>query len=114
MPDIEDRFARKYKALGLVVVGVNPGGRGGMRGGPSTDDIGGVQRFTENLGVSYPVGVETTSNYQGYNRNFRGANPFPIDIIVDKQGIVRYKRVLKQGEPLISNEALLEEVKKIK
>ena len=33
--------------------------------------------------------------------------------IVDKQGVVRYKRVLKQGEPLISNEALLEEVKKI-
>ena len=33
--------------------------------------------------------------------------------IVDKQGVVRYKRVLKQGEALISNEALLEEVKKI-
>ena len=33
--------------------------------------------------------------------------------IVDKQGIVRYKHVLKPGEALISNEALLEEVKKI-
>ena len=90
MPDIEDRFARKYKGQGLAVVGVNPGGRGGLRGGPSTDDMGGVQRFTENLGVTYPVGVEATSNYPAYNRNFRGANPFPIDIIVDKQGIVRY------------------------
>ena len=33
--------------------------------------------------------------------------------IVDKQGVVRYKRVLKPGEALISNKALLEEVKKI-
>ena len=33
--------------------------------------------------------------------------------IVDKNGVIRYKRVLKQGEPLLSNDALLEEVKKI-
>ncbi len=33
--------------------------------------------------------------------------------IVDKNGVVRYKKVLKQGEPLLSNDALLEEVKKI-
>ena len=34
--------------------------------------------------------------------------------IVDKQGIVRYKKVLKQGEPLIPNEELLAELQKIK
>ena len=33
--------------------------------------------------------------------------------IVDKQGVIRYKRVLKQGEPLISNDELLKEVEKI-
>ena len=33
--------------------------------------------------------------------------------IVDKQGVIRYKRVLKQGEPLIANDDLLEEVKKL-
>ena len=33
--------------------------------------------------------------------------------IVDKNGVVRYKKVLKQGEPLVPNEVLLEEVKKI-
>jgi len=33
--------------------------------------------------------------------------------IVDKQGIVRFKRVLKRGEELIPNEELLERVKKI-
>jgi len=34
--------------------------------------------------------------------------------IVDKQGVIRYKKVLAPKEPLVSNEALLEEVKKIK
>jgi len=33
--------------------------------------------------------------------------------IVDKEGIVRYKKVLVPKEPLLSNEALLEELKKI-
>ena len=33
--------------------------------------------------------------------------------IVDKQGVVRFKRLLKRGEELIPNEELLELVKKI-
>jgi hypothetical protein len=111
LPDIEDRFARKYKSQGLVVVGVNPGGRGGLRGGPSTDDIGGVQRFTENLGVSYPVGVETTSNYPAYNRNFRGANPFPIDIIVDRDGTIVY--IAREYDP-VAMTAMIEKLLKRK
>jgi alkyl hydroperoxide reductase subunit AhpC len=34
--------------------------------------------------------------------------------IIDKQGIVRYKKVLAPKEPLLSNEALLAEVAKIR
>lgn len=34
--------------------------------------------------------------------------------IVDKQGVIRYKKILAPKEPLVSNEALLEEVKKLK
>jgi hypothetical protein len=34
--------------------------------------------------VTYPAGVEPTSNYLAYVRNYRGANPFPVDIIVDR------------------------------
>ena len=34
--------------------------------------------------------------------------------IVDKQGVVRYKKILAPKEPLVSNDALLEEVRKIK
>ena len=33
--------------------------------------------------------------------------------IVDKQGVIRYKKVLAPKEPLLSNEALLAEVAKL-
>lgn len=33
--------------------------------------------------------------------------------IVDKQGVIRYKKVLGRGEPLVPNQQLLEEIKKI-
>ncbi len=33
--------------------------------------------------------------------------------IVDKQGVIRYKRVLGRGEALIQNDSLIEEVKRI-
>ena len=76
MPDIEQRFWRKYRDKGLVVVGLNPGGRGGIRGAASTDDIAGVQRFAD---------------------NFRGSNPFPIDVIVDRDGTIAY--VAREYDP---------------
>ncbi len=34
--------------------------------------------------------------------------------IVDKQGVIRYKKILQGKEPLVPNETLIEEVKKIK
>ena len=34
--------------------------------------------------------------------------------IVDKQGVVRYKKVLAPKEPLVENDALIAELKKLK
>jgi len=34
--------------------------------------------------------------------------------IIDKQGVVRYKKVLAPKEPLMENDALVEELKKLK
>ncbi len=33
--------------------------------------------------------------------------------IVDKQGVIRYKKLLGRGDPLVPNETLIEEVKKL-
>jgi hypothetical protein len=90
LPDIEGSFWRKYKDKGLVVVGVNPGGRGGTRGGASTDDVAGVQRYTQNLQVTYPIGLEMTKNYVPFAAAFKGLNPFPVDVVVGKDGRIAY------------------------
>jgi hypothetical protein len=57
-----------------------------------------VQRFTENLGVTYPIGVESTANYPAYVRNYRGANPFPVDVIVDRDGTIAY--IAREYDPV--------------
>lgn len=33
--------------------------------------------------------------------------------IIDKKGVIRYKKILAQGEGLLSNDVMIEEVKKI-
>ena len=73
--------------------------------------------FADFLKLNFPLlsdfpDGKTTQAYGVFNADRRLA--VRSYFIVDKQGVVRYKRVLKQGEALISNEALLEEVKNLK
>lgn len=87
---MEDQFWQPYKDKGLQIIAIDPGGLGGVNGGASTDDMAGVQAYISHLAVTYPVGLEETANYTLYKQNFVGQNPFPVDIIVDKNGIIRY------------------------
>jgi peroxiredoxin len=83
LPDIEERFWQQYKDRGLDIVALNPR--------ESADEIGEVQAYCENLRLTLPLGVEEpASTYAAITANFVGPNPFPVDVIVDKQGIVRY------------------------
>jgi hypothetical protein len=55
-----------------------------------------------------PTGVEEpASTYAAVTANFVGPNPFPVDVIVDKQGIVRY--VTHEYDP----EAMIEMIEKL-
>ena len=83
MPDIEQRFWQSYKNRGLQVIALNPREK--------TDQIGLVQQYCENLHVTYAIGVEDpASTYAAVTANFEGPNPFPVDVIIDKNGMVRY------------------------
>jgi peroxiredoxin len=59
----------------------------------------------------YPDG-KTSQAYGVYNAERKLATRSYF--IVDKQGVVRYKKVLVLKEPLVENDVLLAEVKKIK
>lgn len=88
---MDQQFVQRYADEGLRAVALNPGGLGGIRGGESTDDMAGVQIYAAALGVrELPIGIEATSHYTEWTANYTGSNPFPVDIIVDKRGIVRY------------------------
>lgn len=97
LPDINQRFWAKYKDKGLKVVAIDPGGKGGIQGMPSTDPLTGVAQFVADLGLSMPVGSEDTTNYVGFAANFKGPNPFPIDIVVGKDGKIAY--VAREYDP---------------
>jgi len=68
---------------------------------PDSDDYtyaSEVQNFVSTLGVTFPVGVEETSTYELFTASYKGVNPYPVDVIVDKQGIIRY--VAREYDPV--------------
>jgi peroxiredoxin len=83
LPDVEERFWQSYRDKGLEIVALNPR--------ETTDKIGDVQAYCENIKVSFPLGIEDpASTYTAVTTNFVGPNPFPVDVIVGKDGTVRY------------------------
>ena len=81
MPDIEQRFVRKYGDR-IAVIAIDANG----------DSVDGVRNFVANLRLSFPIGLEdpATRTYAALNRQFRGANPFPVDVVVDQEGRIAY------------------------
>lgn len=59
-----------------------------------------VHSFCDELGLSpdLTLGIENgTNNYTGFAQNFEGLNPFPVDILIDKEGIIR--SVVREYDP---------------
>ena len=78
---MESRFAQKYGDM-VEVIAIDANG----------DAMDGVQRFVSNLHVTYAVGLEdpSTRTYAALTQNFKGSNPFPVDVVVGKDGIITY------------------------
>ncbi len=63
---------------------------------PDADDyenIDAVASFVANQGITYTVAVEesaVTPTYSTIEGVYDGANPYPVEILVDRQGTIRY------------------------
>jgi hypothetical protein len=81
---METNLWQKYKDDGLKVIAIDA----------SSGDIPYptmVADYTDYLGVTYPAGVESlTFTYNEFSAHYEGSNPFPIDIIVDQDGIIQF------------------------
>jgi hypothetical protein len=96
LPDIEQRFHQTYKDQGLVVVALNAH--------DSVEQIAQVQQFVDNLSVTYDIGIEESETYQALVQNFAGLNPFPVDVLIDKNGKIRY--VSREYDPYAIDEMI--------
>ena len=72
--------------------------------------------FADFLKLNFPLlsdfpAMKTMQDYGVFNADRKLAQRSYF--IIDKQGVVRYRRVLKQGEELLPNEELIAEVKKL-
>jgi hypothetical protein len=88
LPDIENRFAKKFGDR-IVVVAADANG----------DALDGVQKFVANLHPTFLIGLEdpATQTYAALTRNFKGSNPFPVDVVVDTDGKIVY--VAREYDP---------------
>jgi hypothetical protein len=87
---MEQRFWQRYKDQGLVMVAIDPDAE-------DYAQLAEVQNFAETLDLTFPVGVEDTATYELFTSAFTGVNPFPVDVLVDKQGKIRY--VAREYDP---------------
>ena len=72
--------------------------------------------FADFLKLNFPLlsdfpDLKTIQAYGVFNAERRLAQRSYF--IVDKQGVIRYKKILAPKEPLVENEALIAEVKKL-
>jgi len=96
---MQSSFYDVYAAQGLKVVALDP----------DVDDIaqyGNVVDYVNYLGPpTFSVGVEDVStNYAALAAAYQGSNPFPIDILVGKDGTVRY--IAREYDPQAIGELL--------
>lgn len=94
----------EYADDGLEVIG--------MDANDTLSQIGQVEDFCSNLGVTYNIGLEDdlTTTYAKFAANFEGLNPFPVTVLVGKDRKVRYVAREYDGDALTTaiEEALAE------
>jgi hypothetical protein len=68
--------------MGLQVVAIDANG----------DPMDGVTQYLTHVPATYAVGLEdpSTKTYAALTAAYKGLNPFPVDTLIDKNGIIQY------------------------
>jgi peroxiredoxin len=82
----------KYSAQGLKVIAINADEEESLT--PQT-----VAEFAEWLGLTLPIAVEVPGQgtYAEIVSAYQGTDPVPVNIVIDKQGVIRY--VAREYDP---------------
>lgn len=82
-PDLETRLWQPLRDHGVTVVGV---GTGGLYGQDTPEQL---QRFVDQTQVTFPVGLDRIGSYGRFPRS-GSISPFPLDVVVDREGRIAY------------------------
>ena len=102
MPDTEIAFWQEYRDDGLKVIAINANTL-------DVNDIPGLTAYVEWLGPpTYPIATEVPGQgtYAEITASYEGSNPFPVNIIIDKQGIIRY--IAREYDPFTMDAVIQE------
>ncbi len=82
-PDLQKQLHEPLRDAGLVVLGVSGDG---LFGDESRTTL---ERFVEQTKVTFPILLGDDSR-RAYGKPASRISPFPFDVIIDKEGKVRY------------------------
>jgi hypothetical protein len=91
-------FWQKYQADGLKVIAIDSNAL-------DVADVPGLTAYVDWLGPpSFPIATEASGQgtYSLFSQTYEGSNPFPVDIIIDKSGIIRY--IAREYDPMAMDE----------
>ncbi len=100
-PDIDKQIYRTRKNKGVEVIGINPGKLMLGGEGPVT-----VKMFAKQTDITFPIGFDKGRSYLNF-RMGKAISPFPLDVIIDKRGKVRY---VKRRYDLASMRAMVDKL----
>jgi len=82
---MEVEFWQKYQDDGIYVIAVDANAL-------DVGDVAGLTDYVDYLNPTYPVATEAAGQgtYADFSALYEGSNPFPVDIVVDKAGIIQY------------------------
>ncbi len=94
MPDIEQNIWLPLQSQGVSVIGID---QGGLMGGDTTAI---VNQFIDQTGVTFPIGWDSSDSYFAFP-NAESISPFPLDVVVDRDGKIAYVNREYDAEALL-------------
>lgn len=102
-PDIETQVWQRFADDGVVVLGLSGSGLFG------NESVATLNAFVEQTGVTFPI-LRGDRSYFEYGNQDGAISPFPLDVIVDREGRIRYLRHEFDGDAMVAEiERLLAE-----
>lgn len=84
-PDIETEIWQPFQDEGVVVLGLSGGGLFG------TESAATIEAFRDQTNVTFPL-LLGDNTVGAYAKPDGSISPYPVDVIVDRDGVIRYLR----------------------